>query len=140
MLNPRSPSRKELEAMSPQEQLRFLIGRVLESMEELVEKDEEAPYPRYVCFPVPGKAQEARLVLSREKRFSGKIPGAKTENWRLSVGVVEAGSTRLHSHFLCHGEGSAGKKEVLAYLHGPEISEKLAASVAELSRHVDMDD
>lgn len=134
------PSREELAAMSPQEQLRFLIGRVLDAMRELTERGEDTPFPRYVCFPVPGKDQEARLILAREKRFTGAAPGAMVENWRLSVGVLEKGSTRLHSHFLCHGEDSAGKEKVLAYLHGPEISEKLAASVAELSRHVDMED
>ena len=133
-------SREERDAMSPQEQLCSLIGRVLDSMEELIARGEDAPFPRYVCFPVPGKAQEARLVLAREKRFTGKAPGDRTENWRLSVGVVEAGGTRLHSHFLCHGEGPAGREKVLACLHGPEFAERLASSVTELSRSVDMDD
>lgn len=135
-----SPSREELDAMSPQEQLRYLIRRVLDAMRELAAKKEDAPFPRYVRFPVPGRAQEARLILAREKRFTGEAPGAMAENWRLSIGVVEAGGTRLHSHFLCHGEGPAGKEKVLGYLHGPEIEEQLAASVAELSHSVDMDD
>lgn len=105
-----------------------------------MEQGKDAPFPRYVCFPVPGKPYEARLIFAREKRFTGTAPGAIAENWRLSIGVAEAGSSRLHSHFLCHGEGPAGQEKVLAYLHGPEISEKLVASVAELSRHVDMED
>lgn len=135
----RSPSREELDAMSPEEQLRFLIGRVLDAMWELAAK-EDSPFPRLVRFPVPGKGQEARLILARERRFTGEGPGAMAENWRLSIGVVEAGGTRLHSHFLCHGEGPAGKEKVLAYLHGPEIAEQLAASVTELSHNVDADD
>lgn len=134
------PGREELDAMSHQEQLRRLIGQVLDAMRELAAKEEDAPFPRYVRFPVPGKAQEARLILAREKRFTGKAPGDMTENWRLSIGVAEAGGTRLHSHFLCHGEGPTGKEKVLAYLHGPEIAEQLAVSVTELSHSVDMDD
>ncbi len=139
MSQTQSPSREELDAMSPEEKLQFLIGRVLDAMRELA-ADEDLPFPRRVCFPVPGKEQEAWLILARERRFTREAPGATAEDWRLSIGVVENGRDRLHSHCLHHGEGPAGKEKVLAYLDGPEISEKLAASVAELSHRVDMDD
>lgn len=44
-------------------------------MQELA-ADENLPFPRRVCFPVPGKEQEARLILACERRFTGEALGA----------------------------------------------------------------
>lgn len=115
--------------MSPDEVLTALTEKVIRLTRECV-----GEWPHFFAFDVPETNHEARLSVSRERRFR------REDNWRLSVGVKENGSSRLHSHFLCHGEGQAGKDQILAYLERPEFHEEFISSVRELSRHVDQDD
>ncbi len=84
-------------------------------------------------FTIPKTDHEAQLTLSRKPRRGGDF-------WLFSAGVVRKGSDRLHSHYLCSGEGQEGKEKVLSYLARPELKTEVIASVKELSRHVDQDD
>lgn len=85
-----------------------------------------------ISFEVPGKEQEAYLMVSKRTR------GGR-DSWLFSAGVARIGSDRLHSHYLCSGEGREGKDKVLACLARPELTAEVIASIEELSSHVDRD-
>lgn len=89
----------------------------------------------FVAFDVPETDHhEAILKLEKETRIG------REENWLLSVGVHQEGSSRLHSNFLCHGDGQEGLDKVLAYLDRPELPMELVAAVKKLSHSVWLDD
>lgn len=138
--NERGPSTQNKQGggnmLSADEKLTFLVEKgirvLLENWREnILEKGHKA---FFVAFNVPETDHEGILKLEKEPRMG------QEENWRLSVGVHREGSRRMHSHFLCHGNGQEGLEKVLAYLNRPEFKEELYASVKELSRHVEQDD
>lgn len=120
----RDPERPE-KHLSEDEKLALLVEKGVRLLRERVGEE-----TYFVAFDVPGTGHEAHLKLSRE---SGNI-------WRLSIGVVRSGSSRLHSYFLCHGTGQEGKARALSYLERPEAGRELVDAVKELSRHVDQED
>lgn len=124
------------DVLSADEKLALLVKKGIGLLRENWRKNiQEKGQKRYfVAFDVPETDHEGMLTLEKETRIG------REENWRLSVGVHREGSRRMHSHFLCHGEGQEGLEKVLAYLARPEFETEFFASVKELSRHVDQDD
>lgn len=122
--------------LSADEKLAFLVEKGIKVLlenwrENILEKGHKA---YFVAFNVPETDHEGILKLEKEPRMG------QEGNWRLSVGVHREESRRMHSHFLCHGNGQEGLEKVLAYLGRPEFKAELLASVKELSLHVDQDD
>lgn len=121
--------------LSADDKLAFLAEKAAKVLEEKwwenLRKNGQKTY--FVAFDVPETDHEARLRLSKEVRKG-------QESWLLSIGVARSGSRRLHSYFLCHGDGQEGLDKVLAYLTRPEFKTELVTSVKELSAHVDQAD
>lgn len=138
--NERGPSAQSKQdggnMLSADERLAFLVKKGIEVLRKnWRENIQEKGYKRYfVAFNVPETDHEGILKLEKETRIG------REENWLLSIGVHQEGSSRLHSNFLCHGDGQEGLEKVLAYLDRPELKTELVASVKELSHHVWLDD
>lgn len=132
-----APDRPDSEGkLSSDERLAFLVEKGIKVLREnWPENIQEKGHKRYfVAFDVPETDHEGILKLEKETRMD------REENWLLSIGVHQKGSSRLHSNFLCHGDGQEGLEKVLAYLDRPELKTELVASVKELSHHVWLDD
>lgn len=135
--NERGPSTQSKQdggnMLSADEKLAFLVKKGIEVLRKnWRENIQEKGHKRYfVAFDVPETDHEGILKLEKETRIGP---------WLLSVGVHEKGSSRLHSYFLCRGDGQEGLEKVLAYLDRPELKTELVASVKELSHHVWLDD
>lgn len=132
-----TPDRPDSEGkLSSNERLAFLAEKGIKILQEnWRENIQEKGHKRYfVAFDVPETDHEGILKLEKETRIG------QEESWLLSIGVHQKGSSRLHSHFLCHGDGQKGLDQVLAYLARPELKMELVVSVKELSHHVWLDD
>lgn len=122
--------------LSADERLAFLVEKGIKVLRENWRENiqEKGHKLCFVAFDVPETDHEGVLKLEKETRMG------REENWLLSIGVHQEKSRRLHSNFLCHGDGQEGLEKVLAYLDRQELKMELVACVKELSHHVWLDD
>ena len=114
---------------TPEEQYRFLVGRVAEVMAERI-RDEVPQSGKFgelsVSFGIPGTNNKGRMIVEPSLT-------ASPEHRRLRVAVNRVGSDRLISNYLVHDTN----ENILKYLEKEDIVDELIPYFKRLSDRVD---
>jgi len=116
---------------TPEEQYRFLVGRVAEVMAERI-RDEVPQSGKFgtlsVSFGIPGTNNKGRMMIEPSLT-------ASPEHRRLRVAVNRVGSDQLISNYLVHDTN----ENLLKYLGKEDIADELILYFKRLSDRVDED-